>query len=106
MRASEVYALHVEEERYHQAHEYLERASRALPPGSPARAALDALAASIEGEWRATREAIIRLHQLSDETDGESHPSCYVPPATTTTKSCARASPAIFDASLTLPASL
>jgi hypothetical protein len=79
MRASEIYALHVEEERYHQAHDYLERARRALPPGSPARAALDALAAEVAGEWRAAREALVRLHQLGDAGYDQHAPTCIVP---------------------------
>ena len=78
MRASEVYALHVEEERYHQAHEYLELARRALPLGSSARASLDAIASGVAGEWRAVREAIVRLHQLGDEGSGETNPVCVV----------------------------
>jgi hypothetical protein len=88
MRASEVYALHVEEERYHQAHEYLERARRALPLGSPARASLDAIAASVAGEWRAVREAIIRLHQLGDGDSDEANPVCIVPPVATPPNVC------------------
>ena len=88
MRTSEIYALHVEEERYHQAHEYLECARRALPPGSPARASLDALAAGVAGEWRAVREAIIQLHYLGAQPGGESGSICHVPRAATAFLPC------------------
>jgi hypothetical protein len=109
MRASELYALHVEEERYHQAHEYLDRARRALPPGSPVRTSLDAIAAGIAGEWRAAREALVRLHQLGDEFGREVHPTSLVPPTSTTPNACPSGAPPssiTLAASLTQPATL
>lgn len=81
MRASDVYALHVDEERYHQACEHLEWARRALPPGAAARAQLDAVCDRVAGEWRTLRETVARLHRIGPAGGMvECYPICVVPP--------------------------
>jgi hypothetical protein len=81
MRASDVYALHVEEERYHQACEYLERARHALPTGSRIRSQIDAACGLAVREWRIARAAVARLHGLGPDCGGdEHHPFCILGP--------------------------
>jgi hypothetical protein len=53
-----VFALHVAEERQHQAFESLQRAKQALPLDSAAHAQIDAACAIVKRDWQAARRRV------------------------------------------------